>query len=915
MPPDDGPDKISRYEIQDLIARGGMGRVYLARDPNTSRLVVVKLLDATLESSDVRDRFDREARSLASLSHPNIVHIYDYGDFEGSPFIVMEYVRGETLEEKIKRRAQMPVRDKLRLMSELCAGLAHAHASGIVHRDVKPANLMVDQDERLKIIDFGIARVSDSNLTRGGSLGSFGKVQIGTPGYMSPQQTQGDEIDHRTDIFAVGAVCYELLAYREAFPGATSKEIESKLMRTPPEPLAGRVPDLNPGIDEILARALALDPNDRYQNATALEEAFDRCRSLLAPPNTTTAGRPIPPASPVDRPSPSRADAAYARAMAAYNERSYDLARRLLNEALAEQPDHAAASALLSRLDQRPSVRASPPPGPPAAVPSIAANRPARPGMRPNQSEAISVDPTVLIDRASMSPAPEGIEPTMVIERDDLLRRFGHAEPAPIQPASNRPRPLTEPLSRPLRPAAEPGRRAPVPAADPTVMIPPRPRSPSVSARPKPGFSLSAYLQPLWLNVKALGSRQPSPPRRQPPKGASPRRGNPDWTRGALIAGGMLALAALLVLGVIQLARWFSPAGQLLTITKPVGGTILGAGLQCGSKGSACSSTRASGEAIELSIEPDTGYVFTSYTGDCAPMGRMVMSQPRTCGATFDKGQVTEAATWPLTITKPTGGTVLGVNIICGTLGSDCSTSVPSGQVAKLTFQTDSLHQFQQFTGDCDANGETTMTAARTCGATFLATANPRADVLPPVAPPPSRSRARVEAPPVAPPPLSTTATPPPSGPPSQAGPAGTGETPTPVVSPDKPAPPPITAEAHAKEAIERLVKRYCAEYETLKPERVEALFPQSSPPRLRDQFRQYQKLKCTLTSPLEFDRLDAGPAGAAQVKVGIKHVVEMRSGGAPKAKEMIATLKVSRIDLRSDWLIDSVSYEEKPKP
>jgi hypothetical protein len=134
-------------------------------------------------------------------------------------------------------------------------------------------------------------------------------------------------------------------------------------------------------------------------------------------------------------------------------------------------------------------------------------------------------------------------------------------------------------------------------------------------------------------------------------------------------------------------------------------------------------------------------------------------------------------------------------------------------------------------------------------------------------------------------------------------------------VSPDKPAPPPITAEAHAKDAIEKLVKQYCAEYETLKPERVEKLFPQSSPPRLRDQFKEYQKLKCTLTSPLEYDRLDASPAGGAQVKVGIKHVVEMRSGGAPKAKEMIATLKVSRIDLRSEWLIDSVSYEEKPKP
>src|SRR4051794_13924958 len=165
MSADTTPERINRYELKGLIARGGMGQLYLARDPNTDRLVVLKLLEATFDSSELRDRFEREARSLARLSHPNIVDIYDSGDFRGQPFIVMEYVRGETLEETIRRRAPMPIRDKLRLMVDLCSGLAHAHDAGIIHRDIKPANVMLDQDQHLKILDFGIARVADSSLT------------------------------------------------------------------------------------------------------------------------------------------------------------------------------------------------------------------------------------------------------------------------------------------------------------------------------------------------------------------------------------------------------------------------------------------------------------------------------------------------------------------------------------------------------------------------------------------------------------------------------------------------------------------------------------------------------------------------------------------------------------------------------
>src|SRR6185295_5730423 len=178
------PTHISRYEIKSLIGRGGMGDLYLALDPNTNRLVALKLLNATLDSTELRERFSREARALASLNHPNIVNIYDTGEFEDSPFIVMEYVRGETLAEMIKRRATLSVSKKLKLMEELCAGLAQAHEAGIIHRDIKPANLMVDQQGRLKILDFGIARVAEGNKTRLGLPLTQVNMMIGTPGYM-----------------------------------------------------------------------------------------------------------------------------------------------------------------------------------------------------------------------------------------------------------------------------------------------------------------------------------------------------------------------------------------------------------------------------------------------------------------------------------------------------------------------------------------------------------------------------------------------------------------------------------------------------------------------------------------------------------------------------------------------------------
>src|SRR5215207_4528986 len=190
-----------------------MGELYLASDPLLDRLVAIKVLRTGFDSAELRERFAREARSAARLTHVNIVTIYDVGVHEGQPFLAMEYVRGETLLQKVRRQKELSLGTRLQYVEELCAGLAHAHEAGIIHRDIKPANLIVAPSGTLKILDFGLARLADSSsMTQSGTV-------MGTLNYMSPEQITGQPLDRRSDMFAVGAVFYELLSYQQAFPG------------------------------------------------------------------------------------------------------------------------------------------------------------------------------------------------------------------------------------------------------------------------------------------------------------------------------------------------------------------------------------------------------------------------------------------------------------------------------------------------------------------------------------------------------------------------------------------------------------------------------------------------------------------------------------------------------------------------
>ena len=267
------PSHIGTYEVVRALGKGGMGTVYIARDPAIDRLVAVKLLREELDNPELRERFSREARSAGRLRHPNIVTIFHVGEQDTHPFIVMEYIPGDTLAELITQQVSLPVTRKLRVIEDLCRGLAYAHKSGIVHRDIKPANILVDHDGIVKILDFGIARVGEQGLTRLGTM-------MGTLNYMSPEQINQGSADHRSDVFAVGLVFYELLTYRRAFPGDSFAVLQN-IVYNEPEPVTSLCPDLDPDIVRILHRALAKDPDARFQQLSEMAAELVRVRKRL----------------------------------------------------------------------------------------------------------------------------------------------------------------------------------------------------------------------------------------------------------------------------------------------------------------------------------------------------------------------------------------------------------------------------------------------------------------------------------------------------------------------------------------------------------------------------------------------------------------------------------------------------------
>ena len=268
------PGAIGRFEIVERIGQGGMGSLLLAWDPLLERQIAIKVLKEA-GNQELRARFTREARAVARLRHPHIVTIFDVGEHQGQPFIAMEYIQGHTLGELVRRPDPLPVLRVLEWVSDVCDGLGYAHRAGIVHRDIKPANLMVDVEGSVKILDFGIARVAESGMTQKGLL-------IGTLNYMSPEQLTGAPLDGRSDMFAVGAVLYELLCRRQAFPGGLDSGVLARILHNPPEPVAALCPGIDLQVVRIVDTALQKDPADRYADLAVMRREIQRVHRDLS---------------------------------------------------------------------------------------------------------------------------------------------------------------------------------------------------------------------------------------------------------------------------------------------------------------------------------------------------------------------------------------------------------------------------------------------------------------------------------------------------------------------------------------------------------------------------------------------------------------------------------------------------------
>lgn len=285
----DIPQKLGKYEIRRELGRGAMGIVYEGWDPLIARRVALKTIRRDqLEQSDVDhllERFRREAQVAGRLNHPNVVAVYEYGeDPDGVAFIAMEFVEGRDLKDYFDSQIDFPVAEVVRIMGELLDALAHAHAHGIVHRDVKPANIFLVKDKTVKFCDFGIARIESSNLTQVGSV-------LGSPAYMSPEQFLGQRVDSRSDLFSAGVILYQFLTGEKPFMGQLTTIMHKVLKEDPiaPSELNVQVP---PVFDAVVRKAMAKRPDDRFQSAEEFAEALRQALAAAPQRQGETVARP-----------------------------------------------------------------------------------------------------------------------------------------------------------------------------------------------------------------------------------------------------------------------------------------------------------------------------------------------------------------------------------------------------------------------------------------------------------------------------------------------------------------------------------------------------------------------------------------------------------------------------------------------
>jgi serine/threonine-protein kinase len=309
------PTQLGRYRIVRVLGRGAMGEVYEGLDPRLDRSVAIKVI-STASAADpdllasYSTRFIREAQAVARLNHPHIVALYDFGEENGVAYMVMELVRGEELAAYFDMtqdfQLDFTLEDAVRMTCELLDALGYAHRHGVIHRDVKPANIMLSHDLRVKLTDFGVAHMAALNAA---VLDADGADMVGTPSFMAPEQITGQAVGPQADIFAVGIVLYQFLTNERPFRGAGMFAVQQKILHEHPVPPTLLNPLLGPAFDRVVLRALAKRPDERYPSAEAFRD--DLLRALDGDTPTQPSWRPdtVTPRPPAQRPAPVDADA------------------------------------------------------------------------------------------------------------------------------------------------------------------------------------------------------------------------------------------------------------------------------------------------------------------------------------------------------------------------------------------------------------------------------------------------------------------------------------------------------------------------------------------------------------------------------------------------------------------------------
>ena len=545
------PKRIGRYEIQGSLGAGAMGAVYKGFDPLIKRTLAIKTirLDIARGSEEYKtflERFYQEARISGTLSHPNIVTLFDIGEDNGLPFLALEYIEGETIESLLDRGVKFRPEKVIGLISQIAAALDYAHSKGVIHRDVKPANLLLYEEDRIKISDFGIAKLADSEMTKVGQL-------LGTPSYMSPEQAMGEKLDGRSDIFSLGVCAFEMLCGQQPFPGNNVTAILYKLVHVGPiEPdnleMNGLIPQK---WHEVFPKVLSKKREDRYQTAADFVRDLEYCLgtwfSGLAP-EVATQAMPVPemPAAPAPR------------APALLQRKADDPSVVVSMDEIQDAMGYAGATATPADDDDMPQTIAMRP-GEASGRGQRGDSLPPTLDVKPKRGD--SLPPTLEVKRPSVPPAAAS-------EDDDLPATIA------VQRPSMPPRPPVQEKTVVLPPptaGSAPTATAPPPAAPAT---PPAVSKPSSSPPFKPTSktgALPAYRSTSSLASKSQvprvpgpGSRPPGPPSRPPAQQLEdlieemPEEDAPPMRQGlpvAAVIGGGLALLAVVVVLVVLIAK------------------------------------------------------------------------------------------------------------------------------------------------------------------------------------------------------------------------------------------------------------------------------------------------------------------------------------------------------------------------